>query len=117
MQENLDIWIYCNQIAIARKALAMYTEKPSNGDLKTLIEQYNLYKISPTKLAGLWDPPVIRMKRHTCREINLQIKKLMEEIPIKKNTLASCNALKRKTGLTSQLARLLGGDEWSGPLR
>ena len=36
----LDRWTYCNQEAIARTALAMYKERPRNGDIKTLMEKY-----------------------------------------------------------------------------
>ena len=43
----------------------MYRERPDDAEIKRLTEEYNLYKISQTKLAILWKPPMIRMKRHT----------------------------------------------------
>ena len=61
----LDRWIYCNQEEIARRALAMYRVKPGEAEIKTLIEEYNLYKITLTRMASLWKPPIVRMKRHT----------------------------------------------------
>ena len=41
-----DRWIYCNQEEIARRAVAMYLEPPSDANLKTLIEEYKLYIIA-----------------------------------------------------------------------
>ena len=61
----LDRWIYCNQEAIARRALAMYRERPGDAGIKRLTEEYNLYKITQTKMASLWKPPMGRMKRQT----------------------------------------------------
>ena len=58
-----DRWEYCNQEAIAEKALEMYKERPSDEDITKVREEYNLYKLDPHKIAGLWKPPVIRMKR------------------------------------------------------
>ena len=61
----LDRWIYCNQEAIGRRALAMYRERPGDAEIKRLTEEYNLYKLSQTKMASLWKPPMGRMKRQT----------------------------------------------------
>ena len=61
----LDRWINCNQEAIARRALAMYRERPGEAEIKRLTEEYNLYKITQMKMASLWKPPMVRMKRHT----------------------------------------------------
>ena len=61
----LDRWIYCNQEEIARRALAMYRDGPSDANIKSLIDEYKLYKITPEKMADLWKPPSVRMKRHT----------------------------------------------------
>ena len=61
----LDRWIYCNQEAIARRALAMYRERPGDAEIKRLTGDYNLYKITQTKMASLWKPPMGRMKRQT----------------------------------------------------
>ena len=61
----LDIWIYCNQEAIAGRALARYRERPGDAEIKRLTEEYNLYKLSQTKMASLWKPPMGRMKRQT----------------------------------------------------
>ena len=61
----LDRWIYCNQEAIAGRALAMYRERPGDAEIKRLTEEYNLYKLSQTKMASLWKPPMGRMKRQT----------------------------------------------------
>ena len=46
----LDRWIYCNQEAIGRRALAMYRERPGDAEIKRLTEEYNLYKLSQTKM-------------------------------------------------------------------
>ena len=43
----------------------MYRERPGDAEIKRLTEEYNLYKISQTKMASLWKPPMVRMKRHT----------------------------------------------------
>ena len=51
--------------AIARRALAMYRERPGDAEIKRLTEEYNLYKITQTKMASLWKPPMGRMKRQT----------------------------------------------------
>ena len=40
----LDRWIYCNQEAIAGRALAMYRERPGDAEIKSLTEEYNLFK-------------------------------------------------------------------------
>ena len=48
----LDRWIYCNQEAIAGRALAMYRERPGDAEIKRLTEEYNLYKLSQTKMAS-----------------------------------------------------------------
>ena len=61
----LDRWIYCNQEAIAGRALAMYRKRPGDAEIKRLTEQYNLYKLTQTKMASLWKPPLGRMKRQT----------------------------------------------------
>ena len=61
----LDRWIYCNQEAIAGRALAMYRERPGDAEIKRLTEEYNLYKLSQTKMASLWKPPMGRMKWQT----------------------------------------------------
>ena len=61
----LDRLIYCNQEEIARNAVAMYCVLPSDANIKTMIEEYKLYKITPQKMANLWKPPSVRMKRHT----------------------------------------------------
>ena len=61
----LDRWIYCNQEAIARRALAIYRERPGDAEIKRLTEECNLYKLSQTKMASLWKPPMGRMKRQT----------------------------------------------------
>ena len=63
--KHLDRWIYCNQQAIARRALAMYRERPGDAEIKRLTEEYNLYKITQTKMASLWKPPMGWMKRQT----------------------------------------------------
>ena len=61
----LDRRIYCNQEEIARRAVAMYRVLSSDVNIKTLIEENKLYKITPMKMANLWKPPSVRMKRHT----------------------------------------------------
>ena len=61
----LDRWIYCNQEEIARRTVAMYRELPSDGNIHNLIEEYKLCKITPKKMANLWEPPSVRMKRQT----------------------------------------------------
>ena len=43
----------------------MYRELPSDENIQTLIEEYKLYKITSKKMANLWEPPSIRIKRHT----------------------------------------------------
>ena len=43
----------------------MFRERPGEVEKKTLTEQYNSYKITQTKMASLWKPPMVRMKRHT----------------------------------------------------
>ena len=64
----LDRWIYCNQEAIAGRALAMYRERPGNAEIKRLTEEYNLYKLSQTKMASLCKPQMGKMKRQTSTE-------------------------------------------------
>ena len=61
----LDRWIYLNQEVIARRALAMYRERPGDAKIKRLTEEYNLYKLTRTKMASLWKPQMGRMKPHT----------------------------------------------------
>ena len=61
----LDRWIYCNQEATAGRALAMYRERPGDAEIKRLTEEYNLYKLTQTKMASSWKPPMGRMKRQT----------------------------------------------------
>ena len=67
----LDRWIYCNQEAIAGRALAMYRERPGDAEIKRLTEEYNLYKLSQTKMASLWK----KMPKHkladaeVCQEV------------------------------------------------
>ena len=62
-----DHWDYCNKEAIAKKALEMYKDRPSDQDITKVIEEYKLYKLGPQKVAGLWKPPFIRMKRPTSK--------------------------------------------------
>ena len=62
-----DRWTYCNQERIARKALEMYKNRQSDGDIKNLIKEFNSSKLTQTKMASLWEPPNIRMKRPTSK--------------------------------------------------
>ena len=80
-----DRWDYCNKEAIAKKALEMYKDRPSDQDITNVIEEYKLYKLGPQKVAGLWKPPFIRMKRPTsiCTEMRLQIRRRLEVSPLK----------------------------------
>ena len=41
----------------------MYKDRPRDEDISKVREEYNLYKLGPQKVAGLWKPVVIRMKR------------------------------------------------------
>ena len=121
----LDRRIYCNQEAIARKALAMYKERLGDGDIKTLIEEYNLYKIAPTKLAGLWEPPSVRMKRHTSMrkmprnkfaDLDKEsFKEVCEGDPAQDKHLLQ--HIENQDWLNLIIAWLLGEEEWSEPLR
>ena len=43
----------------------MYRERPGDAEIKRLTEEYNLYKLTQTKMASLWKPPMGRMKRQT----------------------------------------------------
>ena len=43
----------------------MYRERPGDAEIKRLTEEYNLYKITQTKMGSLWKPQIVRMKRHT----------------------------------------------------
>ena len=45
--------------------VTMYREQPGDAEIKRLTEEYNLYKITQTKMASLWKPPMGRMKRQT----------------------------------------------------
>ena len=57
-----DRWEYCNQQVITEKALEMYKDRPCDEYITKVREEYNLYKLGPHKIAGLWKPPVIRLK-------------------------------------------------------
>ena len=43
----------------------MYRERPGDAEIKRLTEEYNLYKLTQTKVFSLWKPPKGRMKRQT----------------------------------------------------
>ena len=45
----------------------MYEDRPSDQDITKVIEEHKLYKLGPQKVAGLWKPPFIRMKRPTSK--------------------------------------------------
>ena len=62
-----DRWDYCNKEAIAKIVLEMYKDMPSDQDIIKVIEEYKLYKLGLQKVAGLWKPPFIRMKRLTSK--------------------------------------------------
>ena len=66
-QKIKDCWDYCNKEAIAKKALEMYKDRPSDQDITKVIEEYKLYKLGLQKVAGLWKPPFITMKRPTSK--------------------------------------------------
>ena len=42
-QNIKDCWDYCNKEAIAKKALEMYKDRPSDQDITKVIEEYKLY--------------------------------------------------------------------------
>lgn len=75
-----DRWEYCNQEAIAKKALEMYRERPSDDDIAVLIKEYNLNRVGHVKMAGLWEPPATRIKRFGHAENEVQNARLLKRI-------------------------------------
>ena len=45
----------------------MYKDRSSDRDTTKVIEEYKLNKLGLQKVAGLWKPPFIRMKRPTSK--------------------------------------------------